>query len=433
MENIVADKNLDDAVPFWKRDFGLENAIPLEAAKIATYLCMLNREVPLLLSHTAQGKSDMVKQLAHAMDLRVVWINMIGLEPTDLTGLPFPQEDEATFKYLSDARIPTGDNDERVLIFIDEANRCEPSTVNALFNFINRQMGPHTLGPNCYIVMAANPAGSTYGVAGQMTSDPALLRRVVVIPVKRSDGEFLNYIRDTDAAFKMDMPKFGAKGVEHLGRHKVWHPNVVNFLTSHPDCIESSEMMESGQVFATAAGWERISKLEYALERLQITRANMTMSVVLPAIYAGTLGPQIGERYRSFVDNPALDISAKEILFKLKDKGRAYNTIKELSEQGRDSQVIEKLEGVAAFIAFETPKIEDIVDSIALLYTIIHSHTYSAFSESLNKHARGNPNLPASYLMNMQSQVARHPVAKKALQAYILESDQLDIDEVAAT
>lgn len=470
--------------PFWE-DFGLERAVALAVSKIATYLCLVDRAVPLLLSHTSQGKTAMIEQFAHAMEFQSVqYINMIGLEPTDLTGLPFFNEDGKTFKYLSDGRIPVGDNEDKVLVFLDEVNRCEPATVNAVFNFLNRQMGPHRLGKNVYVVMAANPANSTYVVASQLTSDPALLRRVVVIPVARTVNEFMTFIRNPGAAFKMNLPilgkdteppefvpefsdelteeewarkkmlgeKYGEwwdatdggeeiyleRGIRlsdfmsdseaaeyHALRQRAhrmeieatppWNEKVTEFLTSFPDCIETMNERDSGRVFATSAGWDRLQMLESTLDRLKINRHDIVNQSAIRAIIDGTVGCQLSERYRQFVENPAFMLTPKQLLYEFEEGSKAEEVIKDLTENGRDSQVIQLLEGVALFIANEAPAISEIAPSLSRLMLSLNPHTWSAFSESLAKAIRAAPNVPAAYAIKLHSEMQKDPDVMRAI------------------
>lgn len=227
--------------------------------------------IPVLVSGTSQGKTVMLSHLAETLGYDVVVINMIGLEPADLRGLPFPAPDRKSFVYLQDGRIPLDEDDRKVLLFLDEANRCPESALNAVFQLLNGLVGGRRLGRNVRIVMAVNPSGQGYAVASGLTRDPALLARCTFIPVQLSLYEALLHMRENR-----------------------WHPWVVRTLEGAPAFL--TEARHGDRVGATPRAWERVSGYLHAWEAAQRTsssdaRPDPRADAALRAIIEGTVGP----------------------------------------------------------------------------------------------------------------------------------------------
>jgi hypothetical protein len=376
-----------DKKNFWDA-YGLANAVPLAVAKALcaqAFTMPRGTLIPFLISATAQGKTAAVNAVARQHGYKVVRMSMIGMEPTDLTGLPFFDKDGDTFHYVRDGRIPVGDDPAKVVLFLDEVNRVEQHTINALFQLLDGWLGGYRIGENVRVILAANPADGGYAVASQVTSDPALLRRCVVIPVVRGPEELLAYARDPSL---------------HGGTDAPWHPVLLNFLAANMGYIHDEAGEEGGEIFATAGGWERVSALVYSLEKqreavikdkelseIDVSHRLAVIEAAFDAAVMGSVGGDAGVKFQDYYRNQEAQLDPKNIL-EMVPGDRAYEAIQKISSEGRDNQLSDTMRGLADYIAVHKPPADKVADSLAHLYTLVHEHTWGAFTDQLREYTK---------------------------------------------
>lgn len=107
------------------------------------------------------GKTAILKEAAKVLDLKMKYYSAATIDPyTDLVGIPVPNTETKQVEYYRPKEI-----DEAEVIFLDEANRADPKTLNTLFELIQfRSINGEKL-PNLKCVVAAiNPNNDDYQV-----------------------------------------------------------------------------------------------------------------------------------------------------------------------------------------------------------------------------------------------------------------------------
>lgn len=115
------------------------------------------------------GKTSLIRSVCQDMGLKFYTASAATLDPfVDLVGIPDPSGDVLTFHRKEEFM-------QADVIFIDEANRAEPKTLNAMMEMVQSRSVNGTKLPNLKCVIAAqNPAGSIYNVE---PLDPAIIDR----------------------------------------------------------------------------------------------------------------------------------------------------------------------------------------------------------------------------------------------------------------
>jgi len=115
------------------------------------------------------GKSDMIRQIAHARKERLIVLHAAQLEPIDMRGLPTLQE--GMTKWITPSFFPKGGEG---IFFLDEISSAAPAMQAALFQFIlDKRIGDYHLPAGWKIVAAGNldtDRGVTYKMSTPLAS-----------------------------------------------------------------------------------------------------------------------------------------------------------------------------------------------------------------------------------------------------------------------
>lgn len=372
--------------------FGLSTLLNMRQATAAVEHCLRSgpKNIPLLIGHTGVGKTTIVHGVAEALEYEMRIINLASASREDFTGIPFPNVKEGTFRFFSDGSIPTlampreEDRNRRVLLFLDEYNRCPKNVLSAVFQLMNGLLGSEKLGPNVRIVLAANPAGSVYSVQSASLTDPAFLRRVVVLPCHLTTSEFF----------------------QHTENH--WDYDVVNYLREHPDQIQAPLTdVTSGRVFASPAGWHRVSELLQtqkaadgaadldASQQSQRLRSGLAMSigqqVLVSSLIAGVIGQRAADSFMQYLVDPDKQISASEILYEMhRSNSSARRKFDKLLEDKVYAGITVSLHNAAAMLIRELPALDDVLPSLRVVASLVPASTWETFQSATNNLAREN-------------------------------------------
>jgi hypothetical protein len=167
-----------------------------EFTKIATEVLEPNRIPTILWGPTGIGKTDILVKLAKATEriLRIYY--PAGMEPPDLSGLPFDHPERVelvAFKKSEQIHFEPG---EKYLIFIDEYNRATIDMQQALVALYNKRpyFGVHPLHEsNLWIVTAMNDATLQEGVMVSEVDDALRTRsaQFILKPTTKEVGDYL--------------------------------------------------------------------------------------------------------------------------------------------------------------------------------------------------------------------------------------------------
>lgn len=271
-------------------------------------LVLLSQEAPLIIGESGIGKTSLIKELCDKNGYYLVTIDANLLKEGEIGGLPTVEEREysqgelkvrkrATIyathhKLIEIDEVLEAGSYEKVLLFIDELNRCEHAVQQELMNLIlNKEINGYKLSPKVQVVAAMNPSnkydnfeGSDYQVVDM---DPAQEDRFVWIEM---DSDLKQWIKWA------------------MSRGKI-HDHIIEFLSTFPEYLHTPNSQES--IKATPRSWERISKsYRIFLDRKDSTPTNIFYNVV-----KGNVGVSISHDFISFIKNVKEPLLKSEEVF----------------------------------------------------------------------------------------------------------------------
>ena len=115
------------------------------------------------------GKSQIIMQIGQRHDLPVIDIRLSQMEPSDLRGIPFKQQDKV--EWAVPAILPDIDtHGEAGILFLDEINSAAPSVSAAAYQLIlDRRLGNYQV-PDGWAIFAAGNRQGDRGVTYAMPS-----------------------------------------------------------------------------------------------------------------------------------------------------------------------------------------------------------------------------------------------------------------------
>lgn len=174
-----------------------------KAAQLITALMHANVPVNLIGS-PGVGKSDVIKQVAESMDLKVIDFRLSTADPTDLSGLPFMHNGRSTYLPneafpLETDPLPTYKDSAGIehtykgwLLFLDEISNAPMSVQAAAYKLIlDREVGMHKLHHRVAIVSAGNKTDDLAAVTGEMST--ALKSRMAHFEIQVSVDVWLEW------------------------------------------------------------------------------------------------------------------------------------------------------------------------------------------------------------------------------------------------
>lgn len=206
------------------------------------------------------GKSQIVAQVASALDLRLIDIRAVLLDPVDLRGLPTVEHGRAA--WATPAFLP---EDGTGILFLDELNAAPPLIQAACYQLVlDRALGEYRL-PDGWSVFAAGNREGDRAVTSRMSS--ALANRFVHL------------------AFEPDLDDWSrwAMGPGDL------RPEVVAFLRWRPELLHRFEPAE--KAFPSPRAWASVSHILGAGPAADIEFA----------LYEGTVGQGAAIEFTGFL------------------------------------------------------------------------------------------------------------------------------------
>ena len=256
---------------------------------ISAELVLETGEVPLIIGESGIGKTALAKKLANKNNFKLVVIDGNLLKEGEIGGLPTIesyksidsngnfQEKKATI-YAVHTKLKEIDeeilNGNKVLLFIDEINRCEHTVQQELMNLIlNREINGYKLHNNVKILAAMNPSNK-YGEDFDyqvVDMDAAQENRFVWLNM---ENDYIDWI-----SWAIEF------GIE---------TEVIEFISTFPEYLQK---INEEDVRATPRSYERISKTLYKEKKEIIPRA------VFLNVIKGNVGRVIAEEFISFIES----------------------------------------------------------------------------------------------------------------------------------
>lgn len=266
-------------------------------------LILQSEAVPLIVGESGIGKTALIRSLCNKNKYDMVVIDANLLKEGEIGGLPIVEDyldnngnarkrtTYATHNKLVEIESLLKKNPKgKVVLFIDEINRCEHAVQQELMNLIlNREINGYILEKKVLVVAAMNPenkfnyGGGNYSVVNM---DPAQENRFVWVYMESN-------------------PKAWIKWALNEGNI---NKRVVEFIKDFPEYLHrpNDEFSER----ATPRSWERISKLYSIYENsAQEIDLNIFYNVV-----KGNVGIDIAQDFISFIENYEKSIISPEDL-----------------------------------------------------------------------------------------------------------------------
>lgn len=251
-------------------------------------------EVPLIIGESGIGKTALAHKLAKENGYHLVTIDANLLKEGEIGGLPTVKNGHTVYathhKLVEISRsIEEG---KRVLLFIDELNRCEHAVQQELMNLIlNREINGYKLSENVSIMAAMNPSNRYEGFYESeyqvVDMDPAQEDRFVWLQMESDLKEWI---------------KWG------MGKGNI-DSDIIEFLSTFPEYLHTPNSKES--LKATPRSWERISK---AYKIYKGKGSNYSINTLLNVV-RGNVGESITGDFANYITNIKKQIISMEDLF----------------------------------------------------------------------------------------------------------------------
>lgn len=178
------------------------------------------------------GKSQVVAQVAEELDIALVDLRAVLLDPVDLRGLP-TIEDGNTAKWCPPSFLP---KDGRGILFLDELNAAPPLVQAACYQLVlDRKVGEYEL-PDGWTVVAAGNRESDRAVTHRMPS--ALANRFVHLDFEVALDDWLEW---ADVA---EMPH-----------------ELTSFIRFRPGLLHDFDPQKSEKAFPSPRTWEYVGRM----------------------------------------------------------------------------------------------------------------------------------------------------------------------------
>jgi MoxR-like ATPases len=288
---------------------------------------VINSEaVPLLIGESGIGKTALVKALAGRKGYYYINIDGNMLKEGEIGGLPIVADytvnvdgkDVMRKKTVYAVHTKLQEIDEilikdtsiKILLFIDEINRCEHSVQQELMNIIlNREINGYKLHENVKVMAAMNPSNkydsfeeSDYQVVDM---DPAQEDRFVWIEMESDTKSWLSW------GFERNV----------ISDESNIHEHILEFIASFPEYLHTPHSKET--IKATPRSWERISNAY----RVYLNSEKTVPSRIFYNVVKGNVGTSIAQDFYNYLEsnkNPLIkpeEIFSEEQLSKeLKEK-----------------------------------------------------------------------------------------------------------------
>ena len=226
-------------------------------------------KVPFIKGSPGIGKSDIIRQVAENLNLKVIDFRLSQADPTDLQGFPGVENKRSTF-YPSEVfpiegdEVPNGYNGW--LLFLDEMNSAPLSVQAAAYKLcLDKQVGSHNLHKNVAIVGAGN-----------LSTDKAITQRIGT--AMQSRLVHFTMAVDPNAWLKWA----NANGIDH---------RITSFIEYRKELLHKFDPSHADDTFACPRTWSFLSDIINGKEKL--SHINVVTA-------AGTVGEGCALEFKGF-------------------------------------------------------------------------------------------------------------------------------------
>ena len=165
-----------------------------ETVERAAVLAMMSGTTVNLVGATGIGKTDMASQIAKRFGREFYAFNSAINSAEDMIGIPHINKETNETHWTRPYWFPKHGN---YLILIDEINRADKTTLNALLPFLlSGTLHEHTLPKGVWIMCASNPDSDDYDLVNSF-DDLAVYSRMCVLNVNIDVNSWRKWIKET--------------------------------------------------------------------------------------------------------------------------------------------------------------------------------------------------------------------------------------------
>jgi hypothetical protein len=208
--------------------------VSIAVASRRAHLLLAKNKPVMLWGKPGIGKSDLVRQIARMLGIKVIEFRTNIREPVDVRGIPVPCEATGTTRWFVPDELPQVDRDgECGILFIDEINTGSLQMMAVMFGLVlDRRVGEYIL-PKGWMIVAA----------GNMVADKAAAQRMPTALRNRFAHIYA----------KADLPAWCA-----WANSNAIAPELVAFLRLRPDFIHVMPVGDEN-AFPTPRSWAQCS------------------------------------------------------------------------------------------------------------------------------------------------------------------------------
>lgn len=237
---------------------------PSQARAAVELLADLRRPV-FLWGPPGIGKSDIVAQIAKDRGIQLVDKRLSQSDPTELKGVPWPDQKKGVMKFFQDEELPTSGEG---ILFLDELNNAPAAVQAPAYQLIlNRRLGSYVL-PDGWAIVAAGNRRQDRSIVHAMPA--ALANRFVHIDMEPDLDDFLTWAAN-----------HGGISAETCG-----------YLRWRPSNLAVTELPADVRAFPSPRTWAFADKIMAAKHVDEATKADLI---------AGTVGPGCAIEYIGFM------------------------------------------------------------------------------------------------------------------------------------
>lgn len=199
----------------------------------ALEICVRSNRSVFLWGAPGVGKSETVKALAESLNMELIDIRAVLLDPVDLRGLPTVVNGQA--KWCPPSFLPT-DPDSKGILFLDELNAAPPLVQAACFQLVlDRKVGEYTL-PDGWVIIAAGNRETDRGVTHRMATP--LANRFVHLEYETDLNDWVTWALNN--------------GIQ---------TELIGFLRFRPNLLHDFDPKRDSKAFPTPRSWAFVSQI----------------------------------------------------------------------------------------------------------------------------------------------------------------------------
>ena len=207
---------------------------PSELAEILPVLVEA-RQPTLVWGPAGCGKSQIAQQTADRLNYHYIDVRALLLDPVDLRGIPWRDQDGRT-RWAPPVFLPPTADPGCYLVNLEELPSCVPMVQAALYQLcLERKIGEYELPPGAAIIACGNRENDR-GITHRMPAP--LANRFVHLEIRAHAPDWLAWAAANDIA-----------------------PEVIFFVSMRPELLHQFDAQSTDKAFATPRSWSFVSRI----------------------------------------------------------------------------------------------------------------------------------------------------------------------------